>query len=118
VNLHIWPAHWQFGSVELPHCYRVAQVAFWAEVALVQKSALESAVESAVCVGWVEVHLFLSMSSVSVDCLPCHEGKEGIHPFDFDEASPGVLLSQPSPFYALETQYPASSLLGLRCGVS
>jgi hypothetical protein len=45
----------------------LAQVAFWAEMA----SALELAVESAVCVGWVEVHLFLCVSSVSQDFVPC-----------------------------------------------
>jgi len=45
-------------------------------------------------------------------------GKEGSRMFGFDEALPGVFVSQPLPCYALETQHPASSLLGPRCVVS
>jgi hypothetical protein len=70
-------------------------------------------VESAVCVGWLEVHLFLGVSGVPPDYLSCHFGNEGIHLLDFEESLLGVLLSQPSPLYALEPQHPASSLLGL-----
>jgi len=55
---------------------------FWAEVA----SALESALESAVCVGWAEVHLFLCVSSEYADFLQCHLGKEGIRVCGIDEA--------------------------------
>jgi hypothetical protein len=45
-------------------------------------------------------------------------GKEGSRAFGYDEALPGVFVSQPSPFYAPETQHPASSLLGPRRVVS
>ena len=40
-------------------------------------SALESAQESAVCVGWVEVHLYHCVSSVSADVfvVPCWQGR-------------------------------------------
>jgi len=85
-------------------------VAFRAEVAL--------ALVSSVCVARVEVQLFLCISSMSADALRGHFGKEGICPFDFHEASLGVLLSQPSPFYTLESQHPASSLVRLRREVS
>jgi hypothetical protein len=64
------------------------------------------------------VHLFLCVSSVSADSLRCHFGKEGSRAFGYDEALPGVFVSQPSPFYAQETQHPASSLLGPRRVVS
>jgi len=62
----------------------------------------------------MEVHIFLHISSVSADSSRCHFGMECIPPFDCVEASPGVFLSQPSPFYALEMQHPASSLLRLQ----
>jgi hypothetical protein len=100
----------------------VAQVAIQAELASAQELALELAlkthVESVVCLCWAEVHLYLCVSSVSPDILRCHFDKEGIHPFDFEEALPGVLLSQPSPCYALETQHLASFLRGLLREVS
>jgi len=91
-------------------------VAFREEVAF--QGTVASALVSSVCVTWWQVHLVLCVSSVSADCLGCHWYKEGICPFDFDEALPGVLLLPPSPFYALETQHPVSSLLRLRCEVS
>jgi hypothetical protein len=53
-----------------------------------------------------------------VDSLQCHFGKEGSRTFGFDEALPGVFVSPPSPFYAQETEHPASSLLGPRRVVS
>jgi len=49
-------------------------------------TALDSALESAFCVGWVEVHLLLSVSSVSGNCLRCHFAKQGTQAFGFDEA--------------------------------
>jgi hypothetical protein len=79
---------------------------------------VESALESALCVKRVEVHLFLYMSSVSADSLRCHFGKEGSRTFGFDEALPGVMVSQPLPCFAQETQHLASSLLGPRHVVS
>jgi hypothetical protein len=79
---------------------------------------VESALESALCIGRVAVHLFLCLSSVSADSLQCHFGKEGSRTFGNDEALPGVFVSQPSPCYAQETQHPASSLLGPRRVVS
>jgi len=45
-------------------------------------------------------------------------GMEGSRTFGFDEALPGVFVSQPSPCYVQETQHPASSLLGPRRVVS
>jgi hypothetical protein len=98
------------------------QVAFWAEMASAQESALEwalePAVESAVCIGWAEVRLYLCVSSVPPDFMRCYFTKEDIRPFDFDEALLGVVLLQPSTCYAQETQHPGSSLLRLRCEVS
>jgi hypothetical protein len=61
---------------------------------------VESALESALCVGRVEVYLFLSVSSMSADSLRCHFGKEGSRTFGFDEALPGVFLLHTSPFCA------------------
>jgi hypothetical protein len=61
-------------------------VVFLAEVALALELALELALDSAVCVGWAEVHLFLCVSSMSADTLRCHFGKEGIQASGFDEA--------------------------------
>ena len=90
--------------------YRLGRVACRAEV--------ESALESALCVRRVEVHLFLCVSSVSADYLWCHGGKAGSRTFGFDEALPGVFVSQPPPFYAQETQHPTSSHLGPRRVVS
>jgi hypothetical protein len=49
---------------------------------------------------------------MAADSLQCHFGKEGSLTFGFDEALPGVLVSQPSPLYSQETQHPTSSLLG------
>jgi len=123
VNMHIRAVNWRFGTVELWHCYRMvrvvlqvegvfrAQVAFLAELAF--RAEVAWALVSSVCVSQVDVHLSLYVSSMSEDALWCHSGKEGIWPFGFDEASLGVFLSQPLPFYALETQHPTSSLLGL-----
>jgi len=79
---------------------------------------VESALESALCVSRVEVHLFDCVSSVSAGSLRCHFGKEGSRPFGFDRALLGVVVSQPSPLCAQETQHPVSSLLGPRQVVS
>jgi len=83
--------------------YRLGQV--------VCPSDVESALESALCVGRGEVHLFLCVSSVSAHWLRCHFVKEGSRMCGYDEALPGVFVLQPSPFYAQETQHHASSLL-------
>jgi len=106
VHTHIRPANWRVGPVELPNCYQLGRVAFRAEVA--------SPLESAVCFCWEEVRLFLCVSIVSAEYLPCHVGTEGIRPSGFDKALPGVVPSQPSSFYAQETEHPASSPLGPR----
>jgi hypothetical protein len=79
---------------------------------------VELGLESALCVGRVEVHLLVCVSSVFADSLQCHLGKEGSRTFGYDEALPGVFVSQPSPCYAQETQHPASSLLGPRRVIS
>jgi len=51
VNTYIRPAQWWFGNVQLWKCYWLGRVACRPEVA--------SALESSVCVGRVEAHLFL-----------------------------------------------------------
>ena len=77
MNTHMQPADIQFGNVELRKCYWLGRIVFWAEGA--------SALESAVCVGWAEVHVHCA-SSVSADSVQCHFGKEGIQLCGFDEA--------------------------------
>jgi hypothetical protein len=67
-------------------------------------SYLESTLESAVCIGWPEVHLFLDVTIVSGDFLLCQFVQQGTWAFGFDAACPGVFLSQPSPCYAQETE--------------
>jgi len=79
---------------------------------------VELAMESALSVGPVEVHLILCVSGLSADSVLFHSGMEGSRTFGFEEALPGVLVSQPSPCYAQETQHPASCLLGPLCVVS
>jgi len=93
VNMHNQPALWQFRNIELWHCYGVARVAFWAEVAFVAEVA--SALVLSVCVSPVGVHMLLCFSSVSAHSLPWHFGKEAICPCDFDEALLRVFLLQP-----------------------
>jgi len=109
-NTYIRQANWRFEKVEPRKCYRLGWVACGAVV--------ESALESALCVGRVEVHLFYCVSSVSADSLRCHFGQEGSRTFGFDKALPGVFVSQPSPICAQDTQHPASSLLRPRLVVS
>jgi len=108
-NWYIRPAHWRFQEVELWKCYRLVRV--WRVVC---RADVESAQESALCVGRVEVNLFLCISSVSANSVRRHFGKEGSQTYDFDEALPGVFVSQPSLCHALESQHPACSLLGPR----
>jgi hypothetical protein len=79
---------------------------------------VELALESAVCVGRVGVHLFLCISSVSADFFQYHFSKEGSRTCGFEEVLPGDFVSQPSLFYAQETEHPASSRLGPRRIVS
>ena len=83
---------------------------FWAE--------MPSAVESAVCIGPVDVRLLLWVSSVTADTLQCHFGKKGIRLGGLDQALLGFFLSQHSRLYAQETQHPASPLVGLECEVT
>jgi hypothetical protein len=68
-------------------CYQLGRVAWLAEV--------ESALESAIYVRRVEVHLILCVSSVSADSLRGYYGKEGSRTFGFDKALPGVFVSPP-----------------------
>jgi len=102
-------ANYQFRYVDLPHWHRVAQEVFRDEMA--------SILVSDVFVGLLEVHLFLCASSVFADSLLCHFGKEGSHPCGFHERLLGVILSEPPPVYAKETQLPTSSLLGFQHGI-
>jgi hypothetical protein len=55
---------------------------------------------------------------MSADALQCHFAKEGSMTFGCDRALLGVFVLQPSPVYAQETQYHASSLLGTQRVVS
>jgi len=71
----------------------------------------ELALESALCVGRVEVHMIVCVSSVSADSLWCRVGMKGSRMFGFDEALPGVFVSQPSPLCGQETRHPTSSFL-------
>jgi hypothetical protein len=61
---------------------------------VVCREEVESALETALCVGRGEVHLFLCLTSVSADSLWGHFGKEGSQTFGYDEALPGVFVSQ------------------------
>jgi hypothetical protein len=83
------------------HRHQMALVAFLAKVAPVM----------------VEVYPCLCASSVSVDFLLYHLGKEGSHPFDIRKPLPGVFRSQTAPWYAWVPHHPTSSLLRLRCEV-
>jgi len=96
--MHIRPANWWFRDIEHWECHRLRRVVIRTQVASAVELALELALEYAVCVGGVEVYLFLCVSSMSADCLLCHYGKGGILVCGFDETSPGVFLSQPSRF--------------------
>jgi hypothetical protein len=80
----------------------------------VYRAEVDSALDPAVSIGRVEVYLFLRVSSVAVDSLRCHFGKEGIQMGAFEEELPGVFVSPSSPFDAQETEHHASSLLGPR----
>jgi hypothetical protein len=78
LNMHILPAKSQFGNIELRKCYWLGRVAL--------QSGVASALESAVFIGQVDVHLFLCIFSVAVDSLQCHLGKKGIWWCGFDKA--------------------------------
>jgi hypothetical protein len=67
--MHIWPANKRFQNVQLWKFYRLQWMVFRALVA--------SALEWAVCVGWADLHLFLRISSVSLESLQCQFGKKG-----------------------------------------
>jgi hypothetical protein len=84
--MYIQLANKQFEKYELWKCYRLRWVVFWPAVASPLELALELAVELPVCVGWVEVHLFLCISSISPDALQCHFGDESNRLYGVDEA--------------------------------
>jgi hypothetical protein len=58
-----------------------------------RQAEVVSTMESVACIGRVEVHLFLFISSVSADSLRCHFGKKCSQTFGFDKALPGVFVS-------------------------
>jgi len=66
MNTHIWPADWRVGIIVLRNFYRLGCV------------ACRAAVASAVCVGCVEVHLFLCVPSLSEDSLQCHLARNAL----------------------------------------
>jgi len=78
---------------------------------MVCMAEVESDLESALCVGPMEVHLVSYISSVSTDTLGCHFSKDSSQWCGFDEVFPGVFVSQRSRLYAQETQPPASSVV-------
>jgi hypothetical protein len=55
---------------------------------------MDSALESALCIGGVDVHLFSCVLCLSADSIQCHVGKEGSQTFGFGKALLGVFLSQ------------------------
>jgi len=73
-NTYIQHANWTFGNVELGHGYWVAPVVYRAEVAFLAE--VVSALESDSCVGWLQIHLFLWVSSMSAEFSQCHDGKQ------------------------------------------
>jgi hypothetical protein len=87
------------GNVEPQQCYLVVWVAFREVVAFPTEVA--SGQVLSVCDSYMEVHLFLYVSSLSKESLRCHFGKECICPVDFVEASPGVFRLQPLPFHTV-----------------
>jgi len=84
-------------------------VAFQAEVACRVEVVLVWL--SSVSVGQENLQLFLCVSHMYAQSVESHYGKQGIGVFDFDEAATGVNLSQCSPVYVKDNQYPAASLL-------
>jgi len=99
---HTWMAYLLFHNFYFRQWHLVVQVVFRAEVLPIL----------------LEVRWFHCASSVSADSLLCHFGMEGSCPYDIYKPLPAVILSQPSPWYAQETQLLAFSLLRLRCEVS
>jgi hypothetical protein len=65
---------------------------FRPEVGSTLESARESALDSALCVGYPEMYLFLCVFSTSADSWRCHFGQDRIRACGFDEALPGLLL--------------------------
>jgi hypothetical protein len=109
VKIEHWEAKYVYTHM------RVAYLLFWTSH---HHQMAQMAIRAVVAPGLVEVHPCLCASSVSLDFLRCHLGKEGSRPFDFREPLPGFFRSQPSPCNVRETQHPTSSLLGLRREVS
>jgi len=108
-KIYIRAGSGQVQQVELRKCYRLGRVVCRAEIS--------SALESALGVGRVEVQVFLCVSSVSSDSFRSHSGNERSRTFCFDQALRGVIVLQPSTFFAQETQHRASSLLEPQCMV-
>jgi len=103
-----WMACLWFDNFRFHLCHLMVLGAFRAEVGL--QAELPSVL--------VEVRRFLCSSSVSAHSLLYHFSMEGSRLYNFYKPLPGVFLSQPSTFYAQQTQLLAFSLLGLRCEVS
>jgi hypothetical protein len=76
---------------------------FWAEML--------SALVSDFCIGQAEEHPYFFASSLCGYSTLWHFATEDTRLCGSDESSLGVFPSQPSPFYAQETQLPSSSLL-------
>jgi len=110
VSMHMWLPYWGFGNIELHNCYQFGRLACWAEE--------PTALESAVCIGQVEEHLFICITSMSADSVGCYFGKKDIRLCGFDETSHGVFQLHPLPIYAQEPQHTTSSLFGSRHEVS
>jgi len=108
VYMQIWMANLPFHNFDFHPCHLVAQVVFRVEVTLL--ATLSQIL--------VEVRQFLSASSMSANSVLYDSGIEGSRQYDLYKPLRGVFLSQPSPFYAQQTQLLTSSLLGLRPEVS
>lgn len=95
VYKHIQLAHIQFEMGELHYSPRVVKVPLWADLPSVLASVIW------VCSG--KMHSWSRASSLSVDSVLCHIGKESSHLFDFHTPSWGVFLLQPSNVYPINS---------------
>jgi hypothetical protein len=84
VNTHLCLANCAYGHVELWYWYRATWVAFRVRVLFQAEVAFRAEVvtglEWAICIGRVEVHMFLPIASLSADSVPCDVGEHGILP--------------------------------------
>jgi len=102
VYTHIRIAHLRFQNFRVLYYYQLVQLVFQAKVPLVL----------------MEVCPFVYAFSISAGSLLCHFGKKCSWQVDIHKPLPHVLLSQPSLFYAEETQLPTTSPLAVQLEVT